>query len=230
MELDPTVGLQGYDPGRTKDRVLSSAEIRDLWNWLDSPSLAPDPADILRLELLLGARCGEISGLDAGEIDRGSWYWTLPAERSKNKRVRITPLVGMARAIVASRLSTRPAGPLFASERGTPLTSAHIGHWLLVRQGKIPIEKFTTHDLRRTVATMLVETGTPLELVAAVVGHEPGGKETRTLVRHYVRTDLIARKAQVLTNWDSWLADQIARAGPSKPLETSTYGSLPLLP
>ncbi|MGB8563041.1 MAG: hypothetical protein WCD83_06460, partial [Pseudolabrys sp.] len=34
----------------------------------------------------------------------------------------------------------------------------------------------------------------PLELVAAVIGHEADGRETRTLVRHYVRTDLLARK------------------------------------
>ena len=41
-----------------------------------------------------------------------------------------------------------------------------------------------------------------LDLVAAVIGHEAGGKETRTLIRHYVRTDLIDRKAQVLRAWD----------------------------
>jgi hypothetical protein len=39
-----------------------------------------------------------------------------------------------------------------------------------------------SHDLRRTVATMLAEMGIALDLVAAVVGHEAGGKETRTLV------------------------------------------------
>jgi integrase len=61
---------------------------------------------------------------------------------------------------------------------------------------KLPINKFTTHDLRRTVATQLAEMAIPLELVAAVIGHEADGRETRTLVRHYVRTDLLARKKQ----------------------------------
>ena len=70
---------------------------------------------------------------------------------------------------------------LFTAETGTVLTAAHIGHYLLVRRDKLPIEKFTTHDLRRTVATMLTEMGIALDLVAAVVGHEAGGKETRTL-------------------------------------------------
>jgi hypothetical protein len=44
----------------------------------------------------------------------------------------------------------------------------------------------------------------------AVVGHEAGGKETRTLVRHYVRTDLIERKLNVLRSWDERLQDIVA--------------------
>ena len=205
VENDPTAGLQTYDPGTPKNRVLSDAEIGALWKWLSSNALAVDPADIMKLELLTGARCGEISGLCAEEIDQRNWCWTLPADRSKNKRPRVTPLIGVAREIVAARMFRVHSGLLFASELGTLLTSAHIGHCLLARKHKLPIEKFTTHDLRRTVATMLVEMGTSLDLVAAVVGHEPGGKETRTLVRHYIRTDLIDRKAQVLTAWDQRL-------------------------
>ena len=52
---------------------------------------------------------------------------------------------------------------------------------------------------------MLAEMGVALDLVAAVVGHEAGGKETRTLIRHYVRTDLIDRKSHALRAWDERL-------------------------
>jgi integrase len=207
---DPTAGLKAYDPGTPRDRVLTVAEIEALWKWLDSDALPPDPADILKLQLLTGARCGEISGLCAEEIDHEAWNWTLPAARSKNKRPRVTPLVGVARQIIEARLSAVQSGPLFTAETGTVLTAAHIGHYLLARSDKLPINKFTTHDLRRTVATMLAEMGIALDLVAAVVGHEAGGKETRTLVRHYVRTDLIERKVHVLHAWDERLQGIIA--------------------
>lgn len=202
VESDPTAGLRAYDPGTPRDRVLTVDEIEALWKWLDSDALPSEPADILKLELLTGARCGEIGGLSTEEIDRDEWTWTLPAARSKNKRARVTPLVGMARQIIEARLSTVQAGPLFTAETGTVLTAGHVGHYLLARRDKLPIDKFTTHDLRRTVATMLAEMGIALDLVAAVVGHEVGGKETRTLVRHYVRSDLIERKVQVLRAWD----------------------------
>ena len=210
VEADPTAGLKAYDPGTPRDRVLTVQEIETLWKWLDSDALPSDPADILKLQLLTGARCGEISGLCAEEIDREEWIWTLPAARSKNKRPRVTPVVGVARQIIEARLSTVQSGPLFTAETGTVLTAAHIGHYLLARCDKLPIDKFTTHDLRRTVATVLTEMGVSLDLVAAVVGHEAGGKETRTLVRHYVRTDLIERKVHVLRGWDERLQSIVA--------------------
>jgi integrase len=216
VETDPTAGLKAYDPGTPRDRVLTAEEIEGLWKWLDSDALPPDPADILKLQLLTGARCGEISGLYAEEINREEWNWTLPAARSKNKRPRVTPLLGAARQIIQARLRAVQSGPLFTAETGTVLTAAHIGHYLLARSDKLPINKFTTHDLRRTVATMLAEMGIALDLVAAVVGHEAGGKESRTLVRHYVRTDLIERKVHVLQTWDERLQAIVAGHGTSK--------------
>jgi integrase len=210
VETNPTAGLKAYDPGTPRDRVLTVEEIESLWNWLGSGTLSSDAADILKLELLTGARCGEISGLRAEEIDRDEWTWTLPACRSKNKRPRATPLIGMARQIIEARLSSVETGPLFIAETGSVLKSAHIGHYLWARQHKLPIDKFTTHDLRRTVATMMAEMGVALDLVAAVVGHEASAKETRTLVRHYIHTDLIERKARVLSAWDERLRDIVA--------------------
>ena len=47
----------------------------------------------------------------------------------------------------------------------------------------------------------------PLEIVAAVIGHEAGGRETRTLVRHYVRTDLLDRKGVALQAWERRLLE-----------------------
>ena len=113
---------------------------------------------------------------------------------------------------------------MFTAETGTVLTAAHIGHYLLARRKKLPIDKFTTHDLRRTVATMLAEMGIALDLVAAVVGHEVGSNETRTLIRHYVRTDLIERKVHALRAWDERVQDIIAGREASKVVPFSRAG------
>jgi integrase len=55
-------------------------------------------------------------------------------------------------------------------DKGVAVTSAHIGHYLLTRRTTLPIAVFTSHDLRRTFATMLAEMGIALDLVAAIVG------------------------------------------------------------
>lgn len=202
VEIDPTAGLTAYDSGTPRDRVLTASEIRLFWHWLEEANLPPEATAVLKLQILTGARCGEVSGMCAEEVDRETWTWTLPATRSKNKRSRTTPLASSAQQLVQERLSVTNAGPLFTVESGAPLTASHIGHHLLSRREKLPIGDFTSHDLRRTVATMLAEMGVALDLVAAVVGHEAGSRDTRTLVRHYVRTDLVDRKRAVLTAWD----------------------------
>jgi integrase len=114
-------------------------------------------------------------------------------------------LVGECRAILQSRLAEVERGALFTTAEGSPLRSVNVGQYLCYRNGngKLPIAKFTTHDLRRTVATALVEMGVSLEVVAAVIGHEAGGRNVRTLMRHYVKTDMVARKVPVLVAWDA---------------------------
>ena len=139
------------------------------------------------------------------EIDPTAWVWTLPANRSKNGKPRVTPIVGLARELIEAKLGKVPRGPLFITETEKPLAAAHVGHALLKRRKRFPVLAFTTHDLRRTVATMLAEMAVPLELVAALVGHESGAKEVRTLVRHYVKSDQIERKKAALEAWDKRL-------------------------
>jgi integrase len=221
VDTNPTAGLTTYGSGPLRDRALSEQEVRQLWPWLTAANLPPHVADILRLQIALGARCGEVSGLDAVEIDLPTSLWTLPASRSKNGRPRVTPLVGAARNILEERLQSVDKGLLFPAATGRPLTSAHVGHALLARRGRLPVELFTTHDLRRSVATLMVEMAIPLDLIAAILGHESGAKETRTLIRHYVRTDLIERKKIALEAWDRKLALIVTGGLPSTVLNIS---------
>jgi len=68
--------------------------------------------------------------------------------------------------------------------------------------------------------------GLALDLVAAVIGHEAGSRETRTLVRHYVRTDLVDRKKSSLESWQRRLFDA-GYAGIDWPAEYGGRGASP---
>lgn len=210
VEIDPSAGLASYGASPRRDRVLSSSEIKILWDWIETCGMPLDYVDALKLQLATGARIGEASGIRAEEVDRDNWIWALPAERSKNSRQRLTPLIGIARQIVEGRLKKTGRGPLFVTEQGNVLTSNCVSSLLVKRRKSIPLGHFTSHDLRRTVATGLVDLAFPFEVVAAVLGHEAGSKDVRTLVRHYVRTDLIGQKQAALEAWDNRLKQIIA--------------------
>jgi len=209
VNSNPVTGLTPFSPGAPRDRVLSPDEIRTFWGWIATSDLTPDMADSLRLQLCLGCRIGEAAGMHVNEIDQDNWIWTLPARRSKNKKPRVTPLVGRAKAILEARLERTRRGPLFVNETGAALRSNDIGSAIVTRRKRIPLAHFVSHDLRRTVATQLVELGLSFELVAAILGHETGNANTRILSRHYVRTDLVDRKRVALEAWDKRLTEVI---------------------
>jgi integrase len=223
IEGNPADGLGSYSLGEPRDRVLSEDEIRLLCQWLDdSRNISSVVSDILKLQLCLGARCGEVSGMRAGEFatdNKRGLLWTLPAERAKNKRARVTPIIGLALDILSVRTSD---DVLFPSESGAPHTSASVGQQLRARWDRLPIDRFRTHDLRRTVATVMVaQLKLPLELVAIVVGHTVGGSQTQTLVRNYVHDDFVDRKGDALTKWDRHLRSILAGDGEAAILQFS---------
>jgi integrase len=201
IEINPMAGLTSFGRSPPRKRVLSADEVRALWCWLGDGKMPDDPAEVLRMQLCLGARCTEVGGMRAEEFNTTTWLWTLPEERSKNKQERVTPIVGLAREIVAKRITEFERGPLFVTDTGQWLKSMHVGHFLLNR--RLPIAKFGTHDLRRTVATEMAESlGISLDTIARVIGHQAGGPSTRTLVSHYLSANFIAEKANALLAWD----------------------------
>ena len=90
----PVQGLRKRHDEVARDRVLADEEVQRFWK--ASGAMAPAWRDILRLVLLTGQRSGECAGIRAEEVDLERALWTLPAERVKNKRKHIVPLVGEA--------------------------------------------------------------------------------------------------------------------------------------
>jgi integrase len=133
------------------------------------------------------------------------------ASRSKNRRARTTPLVGLARAIIAARIETAGDRPLFSSATGVPLTTSGVGTALVSRRGKSPLAAFASHDLRRTAASEMDAIGIPRDVIGEIVGHgSEDGKSSRTLFRHDLKNDLILRKTRALEAWDARLRTLIS--------------------
>jgi integrase len=77
---------------------------------------------------------------------------------------------------------------------------------ITLRDHPPPIDKVTSHDLRRTAATQMAEAlGIPLETIARVLGHVAGGASTRILTSHYLNAEFIEQKTTALLAWDARL-------------------------
>jgi integrase len=206
IKTNPATNIDKYHTLVPRDRVLAPPEINLLWGWLTTGSeFQPDYADVLRLQMCIGARVGEIAGIEVEDIDTDRWVWTLPALRSKNKKPRMTPIVGIARDILEDRLAYTEGRRLFSNSKGDPLTSVNLATTLISRRKSAPIASFTSHDLRRTVATELIGMGIGLDLVADILGHEGGTATTKILTKHYARADMTERKRAALLAWDARL-------------------------
>jgi integrase len=215
VDVNQAEGLTPYDRGTPRERTLDEDEIRKLWSWQENGDLYSAVADILKLQLLVGARVAEVGGMKVEEFKRdatGHLLWNLPAARSKNKRARTTPMVGLARELIEARLNSvgEDDDRLFLSESGTNLGSSLVGQHILHRRDRLPVAKFSTHDLRRTVSVSMAKLGISLETIAMVIGHDTGAPATRTLARHYLPDNFLGRKKDALAKWDRHLRSILA--------------------
>ena len=78
----PCAGVKPPSSENSRERVLSTEEIKSLWHACDQVGLPFGP--FVKLLLLTGQRRSEVAGMRWSEIDEGKRTWTLPGERTKN--------------------------------------------------------------------------------------------------------------------------------------------------
>jgi integrase len=155
----------------SRDRVLTDGELGLIWN----ACLDDDYGAILKLLILTGQRANEIAQLHWSEVH--DQQIVLPAERTKNARSHVIPLSEVAKGIlpwfrkgdrkfVFGRDDTGFSGWGKAKEK----LDARVA------EAKTPLEHWTVHDLRRTVATGMAELGVQPHIIEAVINHVSGHK------------------------------------------------------
>ena len=167
---NPVKGMERYQEER-RDRWLSNDELRRLCDVLDRhPNQRA--ANAVRLQLLTGARLGEVLSArkDAFDLMRG--VWTKPSHQTKQKRTEHVPLSGQALLLLTSILeaSDHETPYLFPGNvPGQPLKGIKTFWTYALRQAGV--ENYRRHDNRHTYASHLVSSGLSLELVGRLLGH-----------------------------------------------------------
>lgn len=196
LQISPCFGIDMPAPLTAKDRALSADEVKLFWSTITSTEsplrMSAEVKRALQLILVTAQRPAEVSGIHTNEID-GIW-WTIPAERSKNKKAHRVPLSPLAQEIITAAIGQ------IKSDREIPEDQEYRGFiFPCPHRSKVkPIERhalskalksnesedklttmgiinFTPHDLRRTAATFMAESGELDEVIDAVLNHTKKG-------------------------------------------------------
>ncbi|MEZ4601438.1 MAG: site-specific integrase [Syntrophotaleaceae bacterium] len=239
-ENNPFALLDPPRPYTPRERVLDDAEIKTFWTALESRqglSMSPEMSRALRLILVTAQRPGEVIGMHSREID-GRW-WTIPAERSKNKNAHRVYLTDLALSLIGT---VPDCGFIFPSPKDDGQHMAGNALALSLRRNilgghadkvkgaegrnkkqaahkaenpppanRIGIEHFRPHDLRRSAVTGMAKLRIPREDRERVVNHSVGRLE-----KTYNRYDFDAEKRTALIRWAEHLEQIIHEKGAAK--------------
>ena len=199
IENSPVAGIKTPHPETSRDRVLADNELKAVWR--AAKHEAYPLGAILQLLVLTGQRRGEVAGMMWSELDLDTATWTLPKERTKNKRLHVVPLSRQAVAIIKAQprigdkyvftLNGKTSFNGFkAKERLDEL--AEIAPW-------------TIHDLRRTAASGMAGLGVGITVIEKILNHVSGS--LAGIVAVYQRHEYAKEKREALQQW----ADHVER-------------------
>ena len=173
LDHNPVEGAPRHEE-RSRDRVLTEHELRLIWNSLEDNEYG----SIVKLLALTAQRVAEIGALHWSEI--GADQILLPAERTKNHRPHVIPLSAPAAAIIAKQPRREGCDTLFGRKHGFNnwhFWKERLDKTITQANGGTPLPRWTTHDLRRTAATMMAEDlGIQPHIIEAILNHVSGHK------------------------------------------------------
>ncbi len=206
IEHNPASQIPFPTVEHSRDRVLTEAEIRALWDACEDEP--PIHRAFHRLRLLTAQRGGELRTLRWADLDEDGRAFEIPASIAKNGRAHRVPLSLTAQALIAElpRIEDNPfifqgpSGALTVKPLQVSFQRVHVraGAMLkLLHQAKP--EPFRGHDLRRTAATGMARCGIPQGHIAAVLNHTQAGAKVTAV---YQRYEFDKEKRIALETWD----------------------------
>jgi integrase len=164
-DVNPVIGTRAPDEdARPRERVLDNTELAAVWRACGDD----DHGKIVRLLLLTGARRQEVGSMAWSELDRERGTWTIPPERTKNKRPHTLALPAAAWAIIETVEHRDSLDGLFG-RNGGGFSSWSTAKKLL--DERVDIAPWVLHDVRRSVATGMADLGVLPHTIEALLNH-----------------------------------------------------------
>jgi integrase len=194
VEENPVIGTNKPPEPDSRDRVLTDAEIAEVW----ATCRDDDFGHIVKLLLLTGCRREEIGGLMWEEVDLDGAVIHLPSARTKNGEAHDIPLTPLALSIIRTvprhegrdhlfgdgprRAGGEPNGFSGWSKAKAALDARILAaRQQAAQKARKPADKvqqmeFRIHDLRRTAATGMARLRVLPHVIEAALNHISGHK------------------------------------------------------
>lgn len=160
------------------DRAPSIKEIKMIMAEFDRTKCYPTTINTVKMLILTGARCGEIRRMERQDIDFETGIWTVPKDKSKTRTKIIRPLGSKALELVNWQLKTFGELTDYVFPSGSyknPIGPATVNKMCRSIVNKMEIERWSVHDFRRSLSTILAEEGVQLHVTEKMLGHKLGG-------------------------------------------------------
>ena len=190
---------------KDRDRVLSEAEIRQLWAALDNRrqvAMTRQTRLCLKLMLVTAQRRVEVATARWADIDLTKRWWIIPKEVAKNNKQHRVPLSPLAIRLLktAKAESQGNEGQDYVFPKGCgPIRPESVTKSVRYNADRLKLDDFTPHDLRRTAATQMAELGTPVAIIGRVLNHSE--KSTTGVTAVYNRYSYDPEKRKALNAW-----------------------------
>ena len=225
IEASPCAGIRPPAVERSRDRVLSDDELRDVW--LATEKVGWPFGPLAKLLILTGQRLNEVSRMRWTEIDIDAHVWTIPRERTKNDIAHSVPLSSQSLAIL--RVLPVIPGDIglvftttgYSSVGGFSRAKTRIdGAIARARPSSEPLQRWTFHDLRRTAASGMARLRIDIHVVEKVLNHSSGS--FAGIVGVYQRHTFAEEKREALQAWGDFVEQLVG----TEPASNRSMGKL----
>lgn len=210
---DVVTRLPKFTLGKGK-RVLLKKEIRTVW---ESLNVIPNRlmGNVGKLLLLTGQRRIEVAFAAWDEVDLEEKMWVIPPERTKNGLTQTVPLSPLALEAFKEmqKLTGDREHVFWVKARGKrtdsgPVSLGHVSHLPRIlrthsatKEMMKPVNPFTVHNFRHTVATMIGRVTERSDIVKHVLNHkEPGATPL------YDEHTYDGAKREGFTAWENYIS------------------------
>lgn len=210
---------------RERQRALDAEELRDVWRALDEGEYPAAFVDMMRTMIYTGQRIANVCRMHSRQL-KDDGLWKIPAAEMKGKRPHTVAVAPQLAALLA-RFGNH-VGYLFSPDGGTtpigwshgrrnvdltkPLRDLHRQiATIRAAEGREPMEHWTPHDLRRSMATIMCQKlGVAPHVAEAVLAHQVGNRLTRT----YIVTNYFDEQIAALNKWAVFIDTHIKNPPP----------------